>query len=179
MANVAGGLAPSARLLQKLHLISVQYARDFIESDQHFYPEIADDAMSIYTRCSMPTYRPNPTKPVPDDGYPRNPHQKMKIPESLRCDIAQRKVSTCSTTALIYGERSEYTPTATAPKRIPDRTPIDKIRTISDLRGANLGIDAAEFPHLVTGSEGHRRKDSEKTNAVPRRSDKGVQTRQQ
>ena len=134
LVNVAGGWVPEARQLQKLHLGSVQYARDFIESTQHLYPDIADEAMSIYTRCAMPAYHPQPTKSVPDEGYPQNPDQTMGILDSLRGDIRQLRVLLCSTTALIYGERLGYNPTTTAPKRLPGRTFSDKLRTISDLR---------------------------------------------
>ena len=103
--------------MQKLHLGSVRYARYFIESTQRLYPEIADESMSIYTRCAMPVYHPLPPKPVPGDGYPHYPKKTMKITESPRCDIRQRKVALCATTALVDGERSEYTPTATGPQR--------------------------------------------------------------
>ena len=146
LANVAGGLAPSARQLEKRHLNSAHYARDFTESDQHLYPEIAYGATSLYNRCDMPTYHPLPPNPVPDAGYQNNPKQTMGILESLRGDIRQRKVLIGATTALIYGERLEYAPATTSPKRLPDRTFSDKVRTISDLRRANLGIGAAEFP---------------------------------
>ena len=103
--------------------------------------------MSIYTRCAMPIYRPLRAKPVPDDGYPHNPSHTLEIIESTRGDIRQQKVLLCATSSLIYGERLEYTPTNTAPKRMPDRAIRDKSRTIPDIRRVNLGIDAADcFP---------------------------------
>ena len=146
LANVAGGLVPSARQLQKIHMGEVQYARDFTESTQHLCPDIADELKSIHTRGAMPAYRPMPPKHVPDDGYPHNPQHTMKILESLWGDVRQMKALLRSTSALIYGERLEYTPTTTVPKGLPDRTFGDKLRTISDLRSANLGIDTDGFP---------------------------------
>ena len=131
---------------EKLHMDSVQYDRDFTESTQRLYPEIADEAMSIYTLCAMPVYHPLPPKPVPGDGYPASPKKTMGITESLRGDIPQRIVALCATTPLVYGERLEYTPTTTVPKRLPGRTFSEKSRAISDLRRLNLCISTAKFP---------------------------------
>ena len=69
----------------------------------------------------------------------------MEIIESMWGDIRHRKVVICDTTALAYGERSGYTPTTTAPKRPHGRTFSEKSRTVSDLRGVNVGIDRTEF----------------------------------
>ena len=130
LVNVAGGLVQAARQIQKVHMEKVQYAREFVGDTQHLYPDLADEVMSIYTRWAMPTYHPLPAKPVPDDGYPHNPAQTLKIIESQWDDIRRRRVILRATSSLIYEGRLEYTPTTTAPKRIPDRTFSDKSSTI-------------------------------------------------
>ena len=135
----------AARQIQKVHMEKVQYARDYVEATQHLYPDLAEEVMSIYTRGEMPTYRPSPAKPVPDDGYPHNSAQTLQIIESMWEDIRQHKVILCATSSLIYGGRLEYTPTTSVPKWMPDWTFSDKSRTISDLRRVNLRIDTAEF----------------------------------
>ena len=100
----------------------------------------------------MPIYRPPPPKYAPCDGYPHNPNKTLQIIESIWEDIRQRKVTLCATTALVYVERSEYTPTTTVPRRPPGRTFSEKARTLSELRRANLGFDTAEFfPNCLPG----------------------------
>ena len=103
LVNVAGGLVQAERQIQKIQMKKVQYARDFTEATQHLYPDISGDVMSIYTRGAMPIYHPLPAKPVPDDGYPHNPSQTLKIIEPLWGDIRQRKVILRPASSLIYG----------------------------------------------------------------------------
>ena len=93
LVQIAGGLAQAARRIRKIQLQGVQYDRDFIESTQHLYRNIACGVMSIYTRGAMSAYRPLSPKPVPGDGYPRNPKRAEEIIESIWADIRRRKVA--------------------------------------------------------------------------------------
>ena len=93
--------------------------------------------MSIYTHGAMPKYSPDPPKAVPGEGYHRNAAHTQNILESTRGDIAQLKDSIGGATSLSFGERLEYSPAATVPKRLPDRKFSTKSRTISDLRRIN------------------------------------------
>ena len=78
--------------------------------------------MSIYTNGSMRNYTSIPPKPVPDDGYPHNAANTIKIMESAWVDLKHLKAIDCEATSLIYGERIGYIPDTTAPKRKPGRT---------------------------------------------------------
>ena len=122
-----------------------------MERTQHLYPEIAAEIMSIYTNGAAPKYTPEPPKAVPDDGYPHNADRPVGILESTREAVKQSKALICATTSLTSGGRIEYSPTTTAPERLPGRTFSDKCRTISDLWGINLGTNTDDsFPIWLT-----------------------------
>ena len=104
--------------------------------------------MSIYTNGAALKYTPSPPKAAPDDGYPHNAAQTVEILESTWGDVKQLKALMCATTSLTFGERIEYSSTTTVPKRLPGRTFSDKCRTISSLRGINLGINTDDFFHI-------------------------------
>ena len=62
LVKAAGGLANAARQFQFLRFRELRYVREFIERTQHLYPDTAEDAMSIFTRCAAPMYEALPTK---------------------------------------------------------------------------------------------------------------------
>ena len=145
LAQAAGGMVKAARQVRFLRFRELRYAREFIEKTQHLYPEAAEEVMSIFTIGAAPKYDALPAKTVPGDGYPHNAAHTRKILESMWGDMRQLKVILCATTSLTFGERLEYSPTTTVPKRLPDRTFSSKSRIISDLRRINLGINTDDF----------------------------------
>ena len=138
----------AARQMQLIRFRELRYGREFAERTHHLYPETAEEIMSIYTNGAAPKYTPEPPKAVPGDGYPHNAEHTVAILESMWEDAKQLKAFISATTALTFGERIEYSPTTTAPKRLPDRTFSDKCRTVSDLRRINLGINTEDFPPI-------------------------------
>ena len=128
--------------------------------------------MEIYTNGSAPRYTPAPPKAVPEDGYPRNAENTVRILESTRGDIRQLKAFISAATSLTFGGRIEYRPTSTAPKRAPGRTFSDKCRTIADLRRVNLGVGTGDFfPIWFPGGKIHQRENHQKETEVPRSAD--------
>ena len=144
-----GGLAPAARQIQLIRFHELKYAMDFIERTHHLYPDTSGGIMSIYTHGAMRKYYPDPPpKSVPVEGYPRKATHTAENAESMWEDIAHLAAFICETTSLSFGERSEYSPATSVPKRLPYRTFSTKSRTISDLRRINLGIDT-EYVCLI------------------------------
>ena len=119
----------------------LEYARQFIESAQHLYPEIAGGVMGIYTDGAMPKYTPLQQKATPDDGYPHNVANTTKIMVSMWGDMKGFRAIIRNTSSLVYGERLEYIPATAAPIRLPDRTVSDKSGAIPDLRRASMGVN--------------------------------------
>ena len=145
LVKKVGWLVPESRQIQLIRPQEIDYAMNFIDRTHHLFPTIASEVMSIYTDGSMPKYTSFPPKPAPDDGYPHKAAHTIKILESTRWDLEQLKSIIRGETALIYGERLEYSLATTVPKRAPRRTLIDKSRAISGRRRINLGIDTDDF----------------------------------
>ena len=103
--------------MQLGHRAKLTEIRAFIESTQLLYPEISEEAMSIYTNGASPEYEETPGKAVPDDGYPRDPRNPKKITGSIWGDTIRIKALACVGKSLICAERLECAPT-TAPQEV-------------------------------------------------------------
>ena len=73
LMRAAGGMAEAARQQQLAPLTKLTETRAFIAIAQQLYPDIADEAMSIYTNGASPKYEETPEKAVHDNGFPHDP----------------------------------------------------------------------------------------------------------
>ena len=134
----------AARQLRLVHLAKLTETRAIIQSARRVYPDIADEAMSIYTNGASPKYDETPTKAAPDDGYSHCP-RNSKIIASMWGDIIGLKELVFASKSWIYSAGSGYIPTTAVPKRLPGRSFSGKSRIASDLRRINLCLNTEDF----------------------------------
>ena len=73
-------------------------------------------------------------------GSPHDDRKTREIRSSARPDIQKGRILVTGLQAIPEGGGIEATPTASVPKRGPDRKLTSKTRAISDMRRANLGL---------------------------------------